>query len=77
MSLSRKKILVFLLLTFAFSSIYYFLIIRSGTISAYTLGLMWCPGAAGLFTQLGLPDICSPATACLCCMGWSFTVSSG
>ena len=52
MSLSRKKILVFLLLTFAFSSIFYFLIIRSGTISAYTLGLMWCPGAAGLFTQL-------------------------
>jgi uncharacterized protein len=52
MSLSRKKILVFLLLTFGFSSIFYFLIIRSGSISPYALGLMWCPGAAGLFTQL-------------------------
>jgi uncharacterized protein len=52
MSLSRKKILVFLLLTFGFSSIFYFVIIRSGTLSASALGLMWCPGIAALSTQL-------------------------
>jgi uncharacterized protein len=52
MPLSRKKILVFLLLTFGFSSIFYFVIIRSGTLSASALGLMWCPGIAALATQL-------------------------
>jgi membrane protease YdiL (CAAX protease family) len=51
MSRSKKKIGVFLLLTLAFSSIFYFLIIRSGSVGALGLGLMWCPGVAGLITQ--------------------------
>jgi uncharacterized protein len=52
MSTSWKKILVFLLLTFTFSSVFYYLIIAAGSIHAYSAGLMWCPGAAALITQL-------------------------
>jgi uncharacterized protein len=52
MSTSRKKILFFLILTFAFSSVFYYLIISSGSIQKYSLGLMWCPGIAALLTQL-------------------------
>jgi membrane protease YdiL (CAAX protease family) len=51
-STSNKKILVFLVLTFALSSIFYYLIISSGSIQRYSLGLMWCPGVAALITQL-------------------------
>jgi membrane protease YdiL (CAAX protease family) len=47
-----KKIWVFLLLTFALSSIFYYLIISSGSVQSYSLGLMWCPGVAALITQL-------------------------
>jgi membrane protease YdiL (CAAX protease family) len=51
----RKRIITFLLLTFAFSSVYYYLIISAGTLLAgkglYVLGLMWCPGIAALITQ--------------------------
>jgi membrane protease YdiL (CAAX protease family) len=51
-SVSNKKILVFLVLTFALSSIFYYLIISSGSIQNYSMGLMWCPGVAALITQL-------------------------
>lgn len=51
-----KKIVAFLLLTFSFSSIFYYLILSSGSMHTsggiYTLGLMWCPGLAALITQL-------------------------
>ncbi len=51
----RKRIIVFLLLTFAFSSIFYYLIISAGTLKAggglYVLGLMWCPGISAIITQ--------------------------
>ncbi len=51
-----KKILTFLAITFALSSIYYALIISAGTLSAngglLVLGLMWAPGLAGMATQL-------------------------
>jgi len=49
---STKKIWVFLLLTFGLSSIFYYLIISSGSIQSYSLGLMWCPGVAAMITQL-------------------------
>jgi membrane protease YdiL (CAAX protease family) len=52
MSIARKKILVFLLLTFASSSVFYYLIASSGSIQPYAAGLMWCPGVAALITQL-------------------------
>lgn len=52
MSLPRKKILVFVVLTFALSSIFLYPIISSGTISKYVMALMWCPGAAAIITQL-------------------------
>ncbi|MBN2004227.1 MAG: CPBP family intramembrane metalloprotease [Anaerolineae bacterium] len=55
-STSIKRILVFLALTFAFSTVFYGLIIRAGTLSAkgglYMLGLMWCPGLAAIITTL-------------------------
>ncbi len=47
-----KKIWVFLLLTFGLSSIFYYLIISSGSVQSYSLGLMWCPGVAAMLTQL-------------------------
>lgn len=48
-----KKIIAFLLLTSVFSSIFYYLIISSGSskASGYGAGLMWCPGIAALVTQ--------------------------
>jgi membrane protease YdiL (CAAX protease family) len=52
MPITSKKILVFLVLTFGFSSYFYYLIINSGSTGTYSLGLMWCPGAAGIITQL-------------------------
>jgi membrane protease YdiL (CAAX protease family) len=52
MSKSRKKILVFLVLTFVLSSIFYYLIISAGSIQNYSLGLMWCPGISAIITQL-------------------------
>lgn len=51
-----KPIAIFLSITLALSSIFYFLIIDAGTLSAgnglYVLGLMWCPGIAGIITML-------------------------
>jgi membrane protease YdiL (CAAX protease family) len=52
MSQSRKKILVFLVLTFLFSAFFYVLIARAGSIQSYALGLMWCPGLAAMLTNL-------------------------
>jgi uncharacterized protein len=52
----RKKIITFLLLTFLFSSIFYYLILTSGSMHTsggiYVLGLMWCPGLAAILVQL-------------------------
>lgn len=52
----RKGILTYLVLTFGLSSIFYYLIVSAGTLSAggglYVLGLMWCPGTAALLTRL-------------------------
>ena len=57
----RRGILVYLLVTWAVSSPFYFLIIKSaGTNAAggaYTSGLMWCPAIGALLTckYLGRP----------------------
>ena len=57
-SLTHKKIkpiLIFLSITLALSSVYYFLIIYSGTLSSgwgqFTMGLMWSPGISALITM--------------------------
>jgi membrane protease YdiL (CAAX protease family) len=51
---SRRQVLTYLVLVFALSSIFYFLILRSGSLGngrgLYVLGLMWCPGLAGMLT---------------------------
>ena len=51
---SRVQVLLYLLLVFAFSSFFYFLILKSGSLGngggRYTLGLMWCPALAGMLT---------------------------
>jgi CAAX protease family protein len=53
MTISHRKILVFLALTLAFSSIFYYLIIKAGKLeSAPVFGLMWSPGVAAIVTQL-------------------------
>src|SRR5215510_3650517 len=52
----QKRIITFLLLTFALSSIFYYLIISAKSLRAghglYVLGIMWCPGVSALVTQL-------------------------
>jgi membrane protease YdiL (CAAX protease family) len=54
-SQSRKAILIFLLITFGLSSIYYFLIIHAGKLAAggglYVTGLMWSPALAAFITS--------------------------
>ncbi len=51
----KKRLTMFLLLTFALSSVFYVLIIRAGSMHArgglYVAGLMWSPGVAALVTQ--------------------------
>src|SRR5579871_123827 len=51
---SRRQVITYLILVFALSSIFYFLILRSGSLGngrgLYVLGLMWCPGLAGMLT---------------------------
>lgn len=51
---SRRAITLFLLITFALSSIFYFLIIHTGKLGSgfgmYVTGLMWCPGLSALIT---------------------------
>ncbi|BCY17726.1 hypothetical protein hrd7_15750 [Leptolinea sp. HRD-7] len=53
---AEKKITVFLAITLTVSCLFYYLIIRSGTLMAagglYVLLLMWTPGVAGIITQL-------------------------
>jgi uncharacterized protein len=52
--MSRRPITTFLVITLLFSSIFYFLIIRSGHMGGgwggYVAGLMWSPGLAALLT---------------------------
>ncbi len=52
----KKRLTIFLLLTFALSGIFYLLIARAGTLQAsgglYIAGLMWSPGVAALVTQI-------------------------
>jgi len=52
----RAELATFLCLTFASSAVFYWLIIRAGSLGAhggsYVLGLMWCPGTSGLVTRL-------------------------
>ena len=53
---AKKKITIFLTLTFIFSSIIYYLIISAGSLSVnggiYVLLLMWSPGLSAIITQL-------------------------
>ena len=51
----RKQLATYLVLTFALSSLFYFLILKSGHLGAgsgmYVLGLMWSPGTAAILTS--------------------------
>lgn len=51
---SRVQIVIYLLLVFACSSLFYFLVLHSGSLGngrgMYVLGLMWCPALAGMLT---------------------------
>lgn len=53
---SRKPVILFLILVFALSSIFYTLIISSGHLAGgfglYVTGLMWCPGIAAVITTI-------------------------
>ncbi|MFZ0922699.1 MAG: CPBP family intramembrane glutamic endopeptidase, partial [Candidatus Acidiferrales bacterium] len=53
---TKLSIVVYLVLTFAFSFVFYRLIIHNGSLGAhgglFVIGLMWSPGAAGLLTRL-------------------------
>ena len=51
---SRVQVLTYLVIVFAFSSFFYFLILHSGSLGygrgMYVFGLMWCPALAGMLT---------------------------
>ena len=51
-----RRVGTYLVLTFAFSSVFYFLIIRAGTLEGggglWVVGLMWSPAAAALLSSL-------------------------
>jgi membrane protease YdiL (CAAX protease family) len=50
---ARRRIIIFLVLTYALSSIFYVLIISQGKLKMFpTFGLMWCPGVAALIVRL-------------------------
>ena len=55
-STARLKVWTYIILTLAFSSIFYALIISAGSLQArggiYVLALMWCPGVSALLTRL-------------------------
>src|SRR6478609_5626813 len=55
---SSKAMITFLSITFALSSVFYFLIIHTGKLGSgfglYVIGLMWCPGLSALITSLVL-----------------------
>ena len=48
----RTRILIYLLLTFAFSSYFYVQGHRHGLTTPIVLGIMWCPGVAAIVTSL-------------------------
>src|SRR5262245_61532513 len=51
--ISRAALATYLCLTFALSSIFYWLIIRAGPQGgSYIFFLMWCPGTSALLTRL-------------------------
>lgn len=51
---SRKQVVQYLMLVFAFSSLFYFLMLRAHTLGAgagmFVFGIMWCPAFAALAT---------------------------
>jgi membrane protease YdiL (CAAX protease family) len=51
-----NKTITYVVVTFALSSVFYYLIISSGSLTAtggiYATGLMWCPAIAALATQI-------------------------
>lgn len=51
---SRLQVVMYVVIVFAFSSLFYFLILRSGSLGngrgLYVVGLMWCPALAGMLT---------------------------
>lgn len=51
---SRRQVLIYLLLLFTFSSVFYFLVMRSGKLGSagglYIIGIMWCPALAAFAT---------------------------
>jgi membrane protease YdiL (CAAX protease family) len=51
----HREIVIFLLITFSLSAVFYVLIVSAGTLGAggslYVLGLMWCPAIAALTTH--------------------------
>ena len=50
---ARTRVVTYLVLTFALSSIFYWQIIAAGRMGMLpVLGLMWCPGVAALITKL-------------------------
>src|SRR4051812_26513153 len=57
----RTRVVVYLLLTFAFSSYFYVQGHQHGLTAKIALGIMWCPGVAAIITSLltgrSLPEI--------------------
>jgi CAAX protease family protein len=54
-SSSRKQVITYIVFVFLFSSLFYFLILRSGSLRSgmgfYVRGIMWCPALAAFATM--------------------------
>lgn len=52
----RRQVVTYLLLVFAFSTVFYFLMLRAHSLSGgggmYVLGIMWCPALAAFLTLM-------------------------
>lgn len=65
----RKQLFTYLGLVLAFSSVFYFLIIKSGHLGAaggsYVVGIMWCPAVAAMLT-------CKLSGRSIATLGWKW-----
>jgi membrane protease YdiL (CAAX protease family) len=48
----QVRVVTYVVLVFAFSSVFYTLCLRHGMKAGYIFGLMWCPAMAGMITSL-------------------------
>ncbi|HEY3927435.1 MAG TPA: type II CAAX endopeptidase family protein [Candidatus Koribacter sp.] len=49
---SKRRVILYTVLVFAFSSVFYYLILHNNALDSFALPLMWCPALAGFATTI-------------------------